>query len=250
MIWMSDRYEVEILNKWGDSETYVDFMLIDKELGRIGHFCNWYDIEPTENEILNDIYFEASDWFKLPRTSEISDTMNLIFQELCQSENDMLFIEDEDKFDYYHITPTTYKVLLDEIKKYNLNDYFDINSDKITVYGGLQCAFNDDRNLYNPTEKVFYVTKEFIEKNFDLYRGINNSDFDLLIFEDAGKYVAIDDSSGHCFVEEFDKLEEANMWLTNESLSVEEIRKMTIPKYINRFIQEIDIANKDYANEL
>ena len=69
MIIVSNRYEIEILNKWGESETYVDFLIFDKQNNELAHCCNWYDgdIEPTETEILEEKIIEKDDhWCNKP----------------------------------------------------------------------------------------------------------------------------------------------------------------------------------------
>lgn len=161
MIIMSDRYVVKILNRWGTSETYVDFLIYDQEELKIAHCCNWYDgdLELTNDEIIEDILKDASEWFKLPKTSTLSDITYFIYQSLCQSENDMLYI-DENAMENFSINSETLKELETDIKKYNLQDYFEYQDRMIIVYGGLQTAFNDDRNLNIESNKDYFINND------------------------------------------------------------------------------------------
>lgn len=40
-------------------------------------------------------------WFQLLKISELSDITYSIFEDLCQTDNDMLWIEDEDSSEFY-----------------------------------------------------------------------------------------------------------------------------------------------------
>ena len=250
MIIVSNRYEIEILNKWGESETYVDFFIFDKQNNELAHCCNWYDgdIEPTETEILEDLYKDADKWFKLPKTSLISERLFLIFSDICQSENDMLYIEDDDQFKYYDINPITYKQLCNEIDKYKLNDYFEARGEEIIVYGGLQCAFNDDREMLISKGKVYLVNNDYLNKNVDLYNKENGGPYDLLILKENDVYVAIDDSYGECFVEEFENLEQATYWLLDNGASAEDVRRMNLPSYIKKFVIDTTLNKEEDKN--
>lgn len=247
---MSDRYEIEILNIWGDSETYIDFFIFDKENSELAHCCDCYDGDSniTLNEMLISIYKDAYKWFKLPRTSELSEITYSIFEDLCQSENDMIYIEDENDFELYNINPTTYKILCEDIEKFNLGDYFEERGEEIIVYGGLQSALNDDRNLKVTRGKVYLVDKDYINQNIDLYNKKNNSPYDLLILKDNDLYIAIDDSRGECYVEEFDTLEQATYWLLCNELTAEEVKSEKIPYYISKFVIDTTLS-KDEDND-
>lgn len=61
----------------------------------------------------------------------------------------MLWIDDEDtKEDYEIYLNNNLEKLKTDIKKFHLENYFEIDiNDNITVYGGLQTAFNDDISL-------------------------------------------------------------------------------------------------------
>lgn len=239
---MASIYEVEILNKWGEQDIYVDFLIHDRILGKTAHCCNWYDgnEERTDIEIIEDIYNDGEKWFKLPKTTDLSDITYSIFEDLCQSENDMLWIDDEYSFDLYNLnTEENIQILKSDIKKFHLENYIEFDgNDNITIYGGLQTVFNDNRELrnYKSSLKIHFVSKDFVLEKFDLMYRKNESGYDLVIFPSEDKFLAIDDTTGRCYTKVFDSLDTAAIWLLDGKLSISEYKRLDNPEFIQSCI--------------
>lgn len=86
----------------------------------------------------------------MPKVSELSPLLTCVFDWVCESETNMCHITQDDWLylqEYNGYTEDDIDLLIEEIKKYNLDDYITIGADgyKICGYGCLQCCFNDDR---------------------------------------------------------------------------------------------------------
>ncbi len=235
-------YEVEILNKWGENDIYVDFLIHDRILGKAAHCCNWYDgnEERTDIEIIEDIYNDGEKWFELPKTSELSDITYSIFEELCQTDSSMLWIDDEYSFELYHLnTEENLQILKFDIKKFHLESYIEFDgNDNITIYGGLQTLFDDNRENeeYKSDIKIHLVSKDYVLENFDLMNGKSNSQYDLIIFQDKERFFAIDDTICSCKTKVCNSLETAATWLLDGKLSVREYKKLNDFDYFKNYI--------------
>ena len=149
-----DKYTYRILNYWNDQDDlYVDYIVKNTEAFETAHACALYNTDDIDdymgrsniNEDLIKLIKESNrNEFDLPKTSELSDITYDIYKELCDTDNNMIWIDDLDSFMAYNITTENFELLKNDIEKYNLNDYFEITDKSITVYGGLQCCFNDD----------------------------------------------------------------------------------------------------------
>lgn len=150
-----EEYKYSIINYWQDNnDLYVDYTVInDKEQA---HVCSLFDIndlntyksgsqEEITNELIGLLSKNNGKEFTLPKTSELNRITYDIYKELCQSDNNMLYIDDEDDLEQFNLNTKTYLYLCDDIEKFNLRDYFSIEDNMLIVYGGLQCCFNDDR---------------------------------------------------------------------------------------------------------
>ena len=134
---MSD-FEYEILNYWNDNnDLYVDYLVTNKKTDENAHACTLLKVSDIKDysrslditdELVDIISKNNGKEFKLPKTSELHNITYHIFKELCDSDNNMVYITNKDDMDLF-----------------NLQDYFDNYPKNITVYGGLQCCFNDDR---------------------------------------------------------------------------------------------------------
>lgn len=241
---MASIYEVEILNKWGEEYTYVDFLIHDRILGKTAHCCNWYDgnEDRTDIEILEDIYNDGDKWFQLPKTSELSDITYSIFEDLCQTDNDMLWIEDEDDYELYGLDKKeNMQKLKSDIKKFHLEECIEFDGNGvITIFGGLQTLFDDNRETeeYKSNLKIHLVSKEYVLEKFDLLNKINESKYELVIFPSEERFLAIDDSIGKCYAKAFDSIEEAAIWLLDGKISIGEYKKLGNPEYIQSYISD------------
>ena len=152
-----DNKRYDILNYWfDDGQIYVDYLVCNDYTNEIAHSCvylNKNEIDSTEKnniemQLENYLKKLKVDEFNLPKTSELNDVTYNIYKDLCDSDNNMIYIVGKEDFDFYNIDDDNYKLLLNDINKYNLTNYFDISKDEIVVYGGLMCCFNDDFKLY------------------------------------------------------------------------------------------------------
>ena len=153
-----DEYSYKILNYWNDNgDVYVDYLVKNTKTNDKAHACALFNIndidtsietDKAEEYLINTIIKnkEKGYEFKLPKTSQINKITYDIFRELCNSENNMLYIENNDDFEQFNLNYETYKLLCNDIEKYNLQDYFMQTGEMLIVYGGLQCCFNDDRD--------------------------------------------------------------------------------------------------------
>lgn len=149
------KYNYELLNYWNDhDDLYVDYIVTNEDTDEKAHACTLLNTDMIENyisrtdiddELISIISKYNGKEFNLPKTSQLNEVTYNIFKDICQSDNNMLWIEYSDEFEYYGITNETYELLKQDIEKYSLQDYFELSRNNITVYGGLQCCFNDDR---------------------------------------------------------------------------------------------------------
>lgn len=146
---MKCNYEYQIVNSWEDNDDfYIDYIVRNLNTNKTAYACCLLDVNEIDNynnqQLISLLEKNNGSEFDLPKTSELSKITYDIYKELCASENNMLYIEDEDDIERFNINPQTYKLLLDDINKYNLKDYFERRNEELIVYGGLQCCFNDD----------------------------------------------------------------------------------------------------------
>lgn len=156
-------YNYEILNYWNDSDDlYVNYIIEDVKHNKKANVINYYntadldcDYNISSNEeiklaLLKLIKENNGIEFNLPKVSEISSLLKYVYDLVCESESNMCHITNEEWLEVAeenNFNDLDIESLLEEIKKYNINDYIAINVDgyKICGYGCLQCCFNDDR---------------------------------------------------------------------------------------------------------
>ena len=82
-----DRYEIEILNKWGESETYVDFFIFDKQNN---------ELEVNEIKIFDKRIPISFDGFRIVQLSDFHNTTlgkeNATEEEIQQRYNNNQFL--------------------------------------------------------------------------------------------------------------------------------------------------------------
>jgi len=93
-----------------------------------------------------------------------------------------------------------------------------------------------EHTYYNESEyqnKIYKVTHKELAKYVNDWtnKNLNEKHYDLLYCEENGKFVAVDNRSGDCFVEEFLTEAQAVFWLDADT-SVDEIPFSIIPKDI------------------
>lgn len=156
-------YEYNILNYWNDQDDlYVNYIIEDKNTNEKANVIEYYDIsdldcnynlssdEEINNSLLSLIKQNNGLEFTIPKVSEISPLLKYLYDHVCDSESNMCHIDYNDWDDLKEdgdFTDNDINILKKEIAKYNLYDYviMDDIEYKICCYGGLQCAFNDDR---------------------------------------------------------------------------------------------------------
>ena len=108
----------------------------------------------------------------------------------------------------------------------------------------------EDHTYYNESEyqnKIYKVTHEELTKYVNDWtdKSLNENHYDLLYCEDNGKFVAVDNSAGDCFVEEFQTEAQAVFWLDADT-SVDEISFSIIPKDI---VEKVIDTTRNNINE-
>ena len=85
--------------------------------------------------------------------------------------------------------------------------------------------------------EIYKVDYDFLHEYIDNWSNKKdlNCDYDLLYCETDGIYIAIDNTKGECYTEEFSTEDQAVLWL-NTSLSPEEIKKSIIPNGIRKVV--------------
>lgn len=97
------------------------------------------------------VYSGYERFLKLPKASKCSSLLQEIYDTVCESDNSMCYITDEDWKELYadRYTEKDIERLKQEVKKYKLDKYitFDEDEYKILGYGDLEMCLNDDRAI-------------------------------------------------------------------------------------------------------
>lgn len=150
-VWERDEndedYEAKI--QIGENNETIGEVVVSYEKQQV------YDLigkdEITKSEIENAISIIALKDFenlkRLPRISKFSPLMQIIYDNICESDSEMCFIEEEDEF----CTMEDIEKLKEEVKEFGLENYITFNEDDclVTGYSGLVLQFIDDRGLHN-----------------------------------------------------------------------------------------------------
>ena len=106
------------------------------------------------------------------------------------------------------------------------------DNDDSLVFGtdGVEHTYYNESKYQN---KIYKVTHDELTKYVNDWtnKNLNENHYDLLYCEDNGKFVAVDNRSGDCFVEEFQTEAQAVFWLDGD-ITVDEIPFFIIPKDI------------------
>lgn len=116
------------------------------------------------------------------------------------------------------------------------------DNDDLLVFGtdGVKHTYYNESEYQN---KIYKVTHEELTEYVNDWtnKNLNENHYDLLYCEDNGKFVAVDNRSGDCFVEEFQTEAQAVFWLDADA-SVDEIPFSIIPKDI---LEKVSDKTKD-----
>lgn len=167
---MESYDETTVRYIYGDQNTMLDEPLIRRSL----------------KNLINDSFEYLS---KLPKISKCSKLLQSIYDSVCSSDSSMCHITEEDWNEYYmdDYNDKDIETLMQEIKKYNLEEVLEINSGeyKIIGYGNLQYLFNDDRylNENNKQNENLSIKDLFnhIQYKIDIYKKYNPNEITDLI---------------------------------------------------------------------
>ena len=164
------KYKYRILNYWNDSDDlYVNYLVEDLSTHQIANAieyfntsdigCDYNTASPIEIEncLLNLVEKNNGVELSLPKVSELSPLLKYVYDTICHSESTMCYVDyDEWKElkEEENFTDEDIKNLKEEVKKYHLEDYIDIDNGeyKICGYGCLPTMFNDDRQMIKGQE--------------------------------------------------------------------------------------------------
>lgn len=121
------------------------------------------------------------------------------------------FIYDE-TFDDYESALNMARKLFDD------NNYASIEI--FNAKGVVYCKDNESEEFYYDDEKISYVSNEIVSEYIDNWTNHKEQTFkeDKLYCKDGDCYVAIDDSTNDCWVEQFNSEKEAQNWLLGKDL--------------------------------
>ena len=159
--WYYEDYKklsAEILSAWVSDYDDIRYNAIlyrnNKPVANIIGDCYY----PAWKDELNNlpkfkklVYSGYERFLKLPKASKCSSLLQEIYDTVCESDNSMCYITDEDWKELYadRYTEKDIERLKQEVKKYKLDKYitFDEDEYKILGYGDLEMCLNDDRKI-------------------------------------------------------------------------------------------------------
>lgn len=159
--WYYEDYKklsAEILSAWVSDYDDVRYNAIlyrnNKPVANIIGDCYY----PAWKDELNNlpkfkklVYSGYERFLKLPKASKCSSLLQEIYDTVCESDNSMCYITDEDWKELYadRYTEKDIERLKQEVKKYKLDKYITFNEGgyKILGYGDLEMCLNDDRAI-------------------------------------------------------------------------------------------------------
>lgn len=147
-------YCVEILNIWESTfeDTRCNAIIYYKSRA-IANIVECFDKNNVTKPILEKLILENIEKYrKLPKISECHKLLKEAYDTVCQSENEMFYMTDDDWKEFVkdgEYDSNDFKIFQEEVKKHKLEEVVSIDSDgeKIIGYGNLSTMFNDDREL-------------------------------------------------------------------------------------------------------
>lgn len=158
-------YNYEILYYWDDVEyLYVDYLVTNNKNGSQARAIECFKMselninyhsdssEEIKNKLLKSLQKKEGSEFSAPKASKLSSLLQYVYDSVCESESNMCHIDYDDWEELKNendFSEEDINTLCEEIKKYHLDDYITLDDSeyKICGYGGLQCCFNDDREV-------------------------------------------------------------------------------------------------------
>lgn len=148
--------EVKILGTWETdyADIAVNALLMENNK-KIANIITTFDLS---NYFLKRELYDDFDYYKsLPKISKCSKLLQVIYDNVCESESSMCHITNEDWEEYYsdNFTNKDIEKLKEEVKEYKLDNVitFDDAEYKIIGWSDLETRFNDDRNFVKEKER-------------------------------------------------------------------------------------------------
>lgn len=148
--------EVKILGTWETdyADIAVNALLMENNK-KIANIITTFNLS---NYFLKRELYDDFDYYKsLPKISKCSKLLQVIYDNVCESESSMCHITAEDWEEYYsdNFTNKDIEKLKEEVKEYKLDNVitFDDAEYKIIGWSDLETRFNDDRNFVKEKER-------------------------------------------------------------------------------------------------
>ena len=156
-VWKSDFDDYRSLAIIGKNDEEIGYVIASYDEEKIreltGNFDNKISKRELENSFAVLITSDFAYYINLPKISECSKLLQIIYNEVCTSESSMCYISEDDWNNYYSDSFSSRDLLnlKKEIKKYKLDDVITIddNDYKIICYGDLETKFVDDLTKNN-----------------------------------------------------------------------------------------------------
>lgn len=158
--WFNEKYKqrkVEILGIWeSDFDDFRCNAILYQKGKKISNIIVTYDKEKLNNKdkdyvFKTLIYENFENYISLPKISKCSKLLQEIYDFVCESENSMCHITNEEWQELYsnRYNDNDIEKLKKEIEKYDLKEFIELNENeyKIIGYGNLEIKFNDDRKF-------------------------------------------------------------------------------------------------------
>ena len=149
--WETDFGDYQARVKFGENNKNIGDIIVSYERQKLYDLIGKKDynkITKKEIEMAIGVLVLNEDFEKLkslPKISKFSPLMQMIYDNICESDSGMCFIEEEDEL----CTMEDIERLKEEVKEFGLSDYITFNEDDclVTGYDGIILEFIDDRML-------------------------------------------------------------------------------------------------------
>ena len=149
--WETDFGDYQARVKLGENNKNIGDIIVSYERQKLYDLIGKKDyskITKKEIEMAISVLVLNEDFEKLkslPKISKFSPLMKMIYDNICESDSGMCFIEEENEL----CTMEDIERLQEEVKEFGLSDYITFNEDDclVTGYGGIILEFIDDRML-------------------------------------------------------------------------------------------------------
>lgn len=147
--WETDFGDYQARLKIGENNENIGEVGVSYERQKLYDLIGRTDYSKiTKKEIEMAICVMALNEFEilkqLPKISKFSELMQRIYDNVCELESSMCFIENDDE-----VSEQDIEKLKEEVKEFGLSDCIRFNEDDclITAYGDLETSFIDDRGV-------------------------------------------------------------------------------------------------------